>query len=271
MSAAGRGACSPADGDGPGRRARVTARVISSSEPAPGMRLLWLEAPRIAGAARPGQFVMVRCGEGADPLLRRPLSIHRTAGRGGLALLFEMVGRGTAWLAGRAPGDPVDLLGPLGNGFRVAPGCRDILLVAGGIGIAPLAFLADEALGAGARVGLLQGARTGSLLCPRHCLPPGAAVVCVTDDGSCGRQGLVTGLVEEFAAGAEQVFACGPAGMYREMAGLECLKGKPVQLSLEERMACGLGACLGCVVRTTGGPKRVCHDGPVFEMGDITW
>jgi dihydroorotate dehydrogenase electron transfer subunit len=250
---------------------QVTARVRSSSELLPRTRLLWLEAPDISGPARPGQFVMVRCGEGPDPLLRRPFSIHGTDDPGGVALLFETVGKGTAWLAERTPGDPVDLIGPLGNGFRIGPDCREILLVAGGIGIAPLAFLAEAAARMGKRVSLLQGARTASLLCPRHRLPPDAAVVPITDDGSGGRKGVVTGLLAEYAARADQVFACGPPAMYRAMADLECLKGKPVQLSLEERMACGLGACFGCTVRTRGGPRQVCHDGPVFEMADVFW
>lgn len=258
-------------GTGDGRRARVRARIRSVSEPAPRTRLLWLEAPGMPGPAAPGQFVMVRCGEGPEPLLRRPLSIHGADSRGGLALLFEAVGRGTSWLADRAPGDLVDVIGPLGNGFTIPDGCREMLLVAGGIGIAPLAYLAETAAAAGRTVRLLQGARTASRLCPLPAGLPEAAVVRLTDDGSCGGKGLVTDLLNEFAARADAVFACGPAAMYRAMADLECLRGKPVQLSLEERMACGLGACYGCTVKTKGGPRQVCRDGPVFEMSGILW
>lgn len=250
---------------------RTAARVRSLAEIGPRTWLLWLEAPEIAGGARPGQFVMVRCGDGPEPLLRRPFSVHGTDSQGAVALLFETVGQGTAWLAERAAGDRVDLVGPLGNGFHVAPECREVLLVAGGIGIAPLAFMAEAALGSGRKVSLLAGARTVSALCPRHRLPPDAAVACITDDGSSGRRGRVTALLEEYAARADQVFACGPSGMYRAMARQECLRGKRVQLSLEEKMACGLGACLGCMVRTRSGPKQVCHDGPVFEMTEIVW
>ncbi len=262
--------CPGAEGAAPDRRVRVTACVRSNSEVVPRAHLLWLEA---AGFPRPapGQFVMVRCGDGAEPLLRRPFSIHRADGCGGLALLFETVGRGTAWLAERVPGDPVDLIGPLGNGFRIGPESREILLVAGGIGIAPLAFLAESAAAAGKKVSLLQGARTASLLCPPPAVVPETCVVSITDDGSRGRRGLVTGLLGEFAAGADQVFACGPASMYRAMAELRCLRGKAVQVCLEEKMACGLGACYGCTVMTRGGPKQVCRDGPVFEASDILW
>ncbi len=260
----------PPGGGALDRRLRVVARVRSNSEVAPRTRLVWLEAPGIREQARPGQFVMVRCGEGPEPLLRRPLSIHGADSQGALALLFETVGKGTGWLGERRPGDPVDLIGPLGNGYRVGAHSREILLVAGGIGIAPLAFLAETAAAAGKSVRLLQGARAASLLCGRPRLPP-EAVVCITEDGSCGRKGAVTGLLADYAARADQVFACGPAAMYRAMAGLECLAGKPVQLSLEERMACGLGACLGCAVMTRSGPRQVCCDGPVFEMGDIVW
>lgn len=250
----------------------IRARVNSNSEMMPGTRLIWLDAPEIAGSARPGQFVMVRCAEGHDPLLRRPLSIHGTDGSGAVALLFEVAGRGTSWLSGRAPGDLVDVVGPLGNGFSASPGAKSLLLVAGGIGIAPLAFLAGEASLQGKAVTLLQGAAQGaSLLYPRHQTPPNCTVVSVSEDGVWERKGLVTGWIAEFIVGADQVFACGPEAMYRSMAGLHCLTGIPVQVSLEERMACGLGACYGCAVRTTRGVKQTCSDGPVFELADIIW
>ena len=254
------------------RKVQVKARVKSISELMPGTRLVWLDAPPIADLARPGQFVMVRCAEDHDPLLRRPLSIHKTDDSGGVALLFEVVGRGTLWLSQRAPGDSVDLMGPLGNGFVVKPDAKNLLLVAGGIGIAPLAFVAEDASRLGKKVTLLQGAAQGaSLLYPRHQTPPKATVVGVSEDGSWEKKGLVTGWIDEYIGQADQVFACGPRAMYKAMAGLDCLKGKSVQVSLEERMACGMGACYGCTVRTRMGPKQVCHDGPVFELSDLVW
>jgi dihydroorotate dehydrogenase electron transfer subunit len=238
----------------------------------PGTRLIWLDAPAIAEMAKPGQFVMVRCAEDHDPLLRRPLSIHEADDSGGVALLFEVVGRGTSWLSERAPGDLVDLVGPMGNGFSIHPDAKNLLLVAGGIGIAPLAFLAKEASRLDKRVTMLQGGtQEASLLYPRHQAPPRAMVVSATDDGSCGEEGLVTCLIDKFVGQADQVFACGPRGMYESMLRLDCLQEKSVQVSLEERMACGVGACYGCTVKTRKGLKQVCHDGPVFELSDIVW
>jgi dihydroorotate dehydrogenase electron transfer subunit len=252
-------------------RVQVKARIKSNSGLMPGTRLVWLDAPEIAKSAKAGQFVMVRCAEDHDPLLRRPLSIHKVDRTGGVALLFEVVGRGTLWLSERAPGDLVDLVGPLGNGFSVHRDAKSLLLVAGGIGIAPLAFLAQEASRLDKRVTMLQGAQVATLLCPRDDVPECSVVVGSTDDGSSGMKGLVTSLIDEYIGQADQVFACGPAAMYRTMAELECLKGKPVQVSLEERMACGVGACYGCTVRTSNGLKQVCHDGPVFELSEVVW
>jgi len=261
-------------------KVQVGARVRSSAELMPGTWLVWLDAPPIAELARPGQFVMVRCGEGHDPLLRRPLSIHKTDDSGGMALLFEVRakrgafdvgGRGTTWLSERVPGDLVDVVGPLGNGFSIRHDAKSLLLIAGGIGIAPLAFLGEEVDKMGKRVVLLPGAQTATLLYPRDYLPQISIVDGSTDDGTAGMKGLVTSLVDQHVSRADQVLACGPAAMYKSMAGLDCLKGKSVQVSLEERMACGLGACYGCTVRTRSGLKQVCHDGPVFELADIVW
>jgi dihydroorotate dehydrogenase electron transfer subunit len=235
--------------------------------------LLWMDAPSVAEVAKPGQFVMVRCGESHDPLLRRPLGIHRVDGAGRLALLYGIAGRGTAWLSQRKPGDLVDLIGPLGNGFVVRPDTRSLLLLAGGIGFTPLAFMAETAIKEGRTARVVMGARSAQYLYPESQLPKGISIVTATEDGSeaKGRTGQVTQIISEFAHEADQVFACGPAGMYKAMAGLDCLKGKSVQVSLEERMACGLGACYGCTVKTRKGLKEVCRDGPVFELADIVW
>jgi dihydroorotate dehydrogenase electron transfer subunit len=242
--------------------------------------LIWLDAPLVAEVAKPGQFVMVRCGEDHDPLLRRPLSIHKTDDSGGVALLFEVrekmgafeVGpRGTPWLSKRVRGDSIDMIGPLGNGFSIQHEAQRLLLVAGGIGIAPLTFLDETATKMGKKVTVLTGAQKAEQLYPIDLLPQTSIVVGSTDDGSVGRKGFATSLIDEFVGQSDQVFACGPRAMYESMVGLDCLKGKSVQVSLEERMACGMGACYGCTVKTKMGPKQVCHDGPVFELSDLVW
>ncbi|MFQ5827318.1 MAG: dihydroorotate dehydrogenase electron transfer subunit, partial [Dehalococcoidia bacterium] len=183
---------------------------------------------------------MVRCSEGYDPLLRRPLSIHRVAPLSSpsqLALLFAIVGRGTKWLAQRKRGDIIDLLGPLGNGFEVHS--HKLLLVAGGMGIAPLIALAQRGLAEGSQVTLLLGAPTKALLYPSHLLPGEVKPFSSTEDGSAGRKGLVTDLLADFAAEAGQIFACGPISMYNVMASQNALQGRSVQVSMEVRRGCG--------------------------------
>jgi dihydroorotate dehydrogenase electron transfer subunit len=236
------------------------------------VRLMWLECPGVAAETRPGQFVMVRCG---DLPLPRPLSVHQVK-NASIALFFAVLadGRGTHWLAKRRPDDAVQVLGPLGGGFSIAPSSRSILLVAGGMGMAPLHFLAEDALARGLRVTLLMGARSGKLLYPGHLLPPGVAVFQATDDGSSGRHGPVTGLIPGHVAGCDQVFACGPAAMYRQMAAdrqSSGLEGISVQVSLESYMGCGHGVCYGCTIKTRQGLRQVCKDGPVFDLDDVRW
>ena len=251
---------------------QVTASIISTSEVMPGVYLIWLESTPIASTARPGQFVMVRCGEGPECLLRRPLSIHQLSNQNKLALLFTVVGKGTRWLSQRQVGNNIDLLGPLGNGFSIHPDAHNLLLVAGGIGIAPLCFLAQEALNQGCSVTLLLGASTASQLYPAHLLSPKIKLITVTEDGTTDEKGIITNLIPKYIDWADQVFACGPMPMYRDMAlKNQQLKGKPVQISLEVRMGCGLGVCYGCTVKTKKGLKQVCKDGPVFDLDDILW
>lgn len=250
---------------------QVLAPITSNDEILPDTHLLWLQALEIAKVAQPGQFVMVRCGDSHDSLLRRPFSIHRVAHGGQIALLFNIVGRGTEWLSQCQKGDSLDLLGPLGKSFSLQSASRRLLLVAGGIGIAPLVFLAEKGLNQGGSITLLMGAPNASLLYPRSLLPPSINLVTATEDGSEGRRGMVTELISDFINQADQVFACGPASMYQSMAAQSCLKGRSVQISLEVRMGCGLGACYGCTIKTKRGLQQVCRDGPVFELADILW
>lgn len=255
----------------------IKAAVVSNLPVMPDTWALRLRAPEVAAEARPGQFVHLRCGTTYDPLLRRPFSIFRlpgdasvgsgVAGPGEMELLYKVVGRGTAWLTRRQPGDALDVLGPLGRGFGLGPNTRRALMVAGGYGIAPLAALAAQAARQGVEVTLLFGARTAAQVFPAGLLAPGVQYLVTTEDGSLGRRGLVTDLVPELLPQADQVFACGPRPM---LAALARMTGeKPAQAALEERMACGVGVCLSCVIDTKSGPQRVCRDGPVFELGEV--
>ncbi len=231
-----------------------------------GTWLIWLRCPETAAEAKPGQFVMVNCGENC--LLPRPFSIHQT-NDSGIAIFYAVLpsGFGTNWLSGLRKDDRVRLFGPLGNGFSIAPDANNLLLVAGGNGIAPLYFLAQDALKKKSLVTLIYGTADNKR-CP---ISQQVKLVSVTEDGTVGRKGTVTDLLPEYISGADQIFACGPVGMYRTMAQMPELRNKPVQVSLEVRMGCGRGICYGCTIKTRQGLKKVCQDGPVFELDDILW
>jgi dihydroorotate dehydrogenase electron transfer subunit len=233
-----------------------------------GTWLMRLNCPEMASEVKPGQFVMVVCGE--ECLLPRPFSIHQVDDNG-IALFYAVLedGRGTNWLSQRKAQDSVELLGPLGNGFSINPDSNNLLLVAGGNGIAPLYFLAQEALKKRCSVTLLYGTADEN----RCSIPLQIKLVEATEDGTVGHRGKVTDLLPQYTGRADQVFVCGSLGMYKEMYSKreELLKDKPIQVSLEVRMGCGLGVCYGCTVKTKKGLKQVCKDGPVFALDDIIW
>jgi len=248
------------------------ALVLSNEEVMPGTHLIRVASAHCAAIAYPGQFLMVRCDDGYQRLLRRPISIHSIR-PDAVAILFKTVGKGTSWLSQRRPGDRLDLLGPLGNGFRMEPGWQSLLLVAGGLGIAPLVGLASQAITSGRQVTLLLGASQASQLYPTHLLPSGLRIVLTTEDGSAGQKGLVTDIISNYTSKVDAVFACGPISMYKTISKLtpEKWPDKPIQVSLETRMGCGLGGCFSCTIKTSAGMKRVCRDGPVFEIRDVNW
>lgn len=251
--------------------------VVQSSERlTEGLYRLTLRAPRIAAGARPGQFVMVACGDGLDPLLRRPFSIHQAGADGTIQLLFKVIGHGSRWLSTLTPGQDLSLIGPLGHGFHPAP-AGPVILVGGGIGIAPLTFLAHhwrQAQGSAADCFVLLGGRTGAeidqLGAEFDLL--GCQVKIATDDGSRGHQGLVTELLPPLLINSTKVFTCGPFAMMAAVAGLCQGAGVACETSLEAHMACGLGACLGCaVVGADGQYRHVCKHGPVFQAEEVAW
>jgi len=244
--------------------------ITANREIKPGIQFLTFESSSLSSISHPGQFVMVSCGCGQERLLRRPFSIYNVE-ESSLSLLFAVVGSGTEWLSKRQKGEKLDILGPLGNGYRLPILPASLLLVAGGLGIAPLNFLAHLAVQQGHQVTLLYGVRTASQLIPPELLPDNIQLLISTEDGSGGEKGLVSSLIPVFANQAERIYACGPLPMYRSISEI-CSKeiiNKPVQISLEVRMGCGLGFCYACTIKTRQGLKQVCKDGPVFNLEDV--
>jgi len=235
-------------------------------------QLIWLSCPQIE-KAKSGQFVMVRCGE--ECVLPRPFSIHRVNDdKVALWIAVWEDGKGTRWLAQRQVGDTVELVGPLGNNYEIQRGSHKLLLLAGGVGIAPLYFLAQEAAMRQCSVILIHGASRAINLYPElypKKIPPEIELVMVTEDGSAGKRGKITEFIPKYIDWADQIFACGPLPMYKAMAQMPELRNKPVQISLEVGMGCGRGVCYGCTVKTKSGLKQVCKDGPVFNLEDILW
>lgn len=277
------------------------AELLESREILPGQWLQAYHAPDIVGGSRAGQFVHVRTGDLAGLVLRRPFSINTAdPATGTLTIHFRAVGRGTEWFTRLRVGDRIDLLGPLGRPFEVDPRSRHLLLIAGGLGIAGVRALADEAVRDGRAVTLLFGAASAREVYPTALLPDEVEYIVATDDGSLGHHGFVTDLVPAYEAWADQAFACGPMPMLRSLARLASTRrhrlgvatlgrkrgggrspaaGSPIarrksflQVSMEQHMGCAVGACLGCVVMgSDGAPQRVCREGPVFAADEIDW
>ena len=258
---------------------QISAGVLSNEEltkgtvEVPQANLLCLEASEIATTARPGQFVMVNCGP--DVILRRPLSIHHIDKSGRIYFLFVAIGKGTSWLSQRQKGDELDLIGPLGNYFSIKHTSKKLLLIAGGIGISPLSFLAHQALKQRKTVSLILGARTKEQVYQQNLPRKRMEIITLTDDGSEGIEGKISDFqyLPSYINQADQIFACGPLPMYQALSYLINQKSlkKNVQILLESRMGCGFGACYGCSIRTKHGMKMVCCDGPVFDMEEIIW
>lgn len=228
-----------------------------------------VESPELAGCARPGQFLHIRC-EGFQ--LRRPISIAGVQGNS-LTFIFEIKGGGTRWLSCRKPGDVLDILGPLGHGFPAADG--PVLLVGGGVGVPPMHFCAQNLAAADAVLAFRSADR--ALLTEEMTSLCGQTLV-MTDDGSLGQKGFAAQGVAEMLAKKSYaaVFACGPKIMLKTTYEAAEAAGVPCWVSLEERMGCGLGACLTCAtpIRDESGRrvmKEACKDGPVFRGEEVIW
>jgi len=217
---------------------------------------------------------MVHPSETLDPFLARALWIHRV--RDGLdseelALLVDVVGRGTSLIAGAGEGRTLRLIGPLGRPLSPAPGVRSLLLVAEGVAVAPFVWFSDEETRRGRNVTLLLGATEAAALYPLELVHPEVEVAVATDDGSAGARGSVTELVAEYAGWADQVFAAGPDRLYRELAATLRARvwRRPVQALANAPVPCGTGVCGGCFVASRRGGRLLCRDGPAFDMREL--
>lgn len=286
------------------------SRLLSNIHLSGNYYKLVLKLPKIARLAVPGQFVMLRLSDRYQPFLRRPFSIHR-AGYSSKAqhrrgyiknldpniieILYEVIGKGTEVLSRKQTGEYLNVLGPLGNGFSILDSQLSIL-VGGGIGIAPLLFLAEriKALNSTThRIQILIGAKTKKeILSQKDFMGMGLNVKISTDNGSAGFKGRVTQLLKGILPSelkrsspsmkinkyisrsvplAAVIFACGPKPMLKGIAEISRMYKIPAQISLDEYMACGMGVCLGCMVKTTDGYQRVCQEGPVFDAAKVIW
>ena len=262
--------------------ADIEGRVRSSESLGSDHFLLDVEAPRIAPASRPGQFVMAAAAEPYTlpfPLLKRALAVFSVEGkkRERLTLLLKVIGDGTRKLSRLRAGDPIDLTGPLGHGFDCEPARdRQAWIVAGGIGIASVYLLARQLAGQGTDVHLIYGARSESDLVGLDYfekLP--ISVHLTTEDGSRGLPGRVTDqlarLLADGPAPETVVYTCGPNPMMKAVSSRVTRRGLACQISVETKMACGFGVCLGCSVKVGDEYRLACTHGPVFEAVDFRW
>ena len=251
---------------------KETAVILEQREISEQIYSLWLHADDIVREARPGQFVSVYCRD-ESRLLPRPISIcelDKESGR--LRLVYRAVGAGTQEFSSYGPGETLELVGPLGNGFPLDKGYEKPLLIGGGIGVPPMVELAKWLPGDKA---IVSGYRNGDLFLKEE-LSRNAALYVATEDGGAGTQGKGLAAVRENRIAADAIFACGPAPMLRALKAYAAEQGIDCYLSLEERMACGIGACLACVctskdvdAHTNVKNKRICKDGPVFAAEEI--
>ena len=265
----------------------VSAHVISNTRLSSDYNVLALSAPAIAESARPGQFVMVKAAAGHDPLLRRPFSVFevlrdREQRPRGISLLNKRIGVSTDLLYAAEPGAPIACLGPLGRSFTVVDPPTEAWMVAGGVGLAPFAALAEALRARGTPTVLYYGARSSAELFYLDLFRGlGVELVLTTEDGSLGERGRIVAPLDRRLGAlgrgqAVMIYACGPEGMLAACAKTAARHDRPCQVSVERIMGCGMGGCYSCVVpmRADGGRAhhvRSCLAGPVLPADQILW
>jgi dihydroorotate dehydrogenase electron transfer subunit len=287
---------SPSETKEGGDPSLVYGTLLENILTAPSCYKMKIRTPIPYGDIDPGQFLMVRISEEPFPLLRRPFSIHslrelRTGDGSDIEILYKIVGKGTNLMASWKSGRKLDILAPLGTGFSLPSRKGTQFLIAGGIGVAGLFALGQRMKALGLQCSVFIGGKTKEhILCVDEFQSLGADIHMATEDGSLGFRGVVTDMVESFLQdhpNPSGFFACGPVGMLKAIAEIAKSRSIPCQVSLESRMACGVGACLGCVIRTRGkfssksqeetrpgrGAffKRVCKEGPIFDCKEVDW
>ncbi len=247
--------------------------VISNTKVNVTYYRLVLDAPSLAKKVRPGQFVHIKVSDNLEPLFRRPFSVYR-AKNGRVEVFFEPVGKGSKLLSEKKRGDVLDVLGPLGKSFSMpSPKIEQIVFIGGGIGVAPFMLFSDMIKAHKAEKVLLYGGRSKAhTFSLADFKKNGVKSFIATDDGSVGVKGRVSELFSKIKMGPTTfIYACGPRPMMAAVASFAKEHGVDGEASMEEVMACGLGACLGCSIPTTKGYQTVCHDGPVFDLEELVF
>ena len=235
-----------------------------------------LKTGQSAPKPKAGQFFMLGLSTGSDPLLKRPFSLYRTTSNGLIQILYRVKGKGTRLMSTLKPGSVLNILGPLGNGFP-DPGAKQPVLVGGGLGIVPLVALAESMKQNPLNPPMIFiGARNiDEVLAENVLSETGHHIEIATDDGSHGKHGFVTDMLEDFLSrntnplSSYVLYGCGPRPMLKALSDISGRLAIEGYVSLEEHMACGVGACMGCVVKTHAGYKRVCKEGPVFHINEV--
>lgn len=264
--------------------AQENVKVLWNTMVSPTYMHMGISSKTACLSAMPGQFVMLKSDLSKDPLLRRPFSIHKAIDengtRVGIELLYKVVGPVTERMSRMKKDQVLDLVAPLGQGFRIPENARKVFIVAGGIGVAPVVFLAswlcDRGIDPKHCQVFIGGRSKADVLCTDRFEALGMTVHQATDDGSLGHHGRVTDMIEQAleSGNPDIMYGCGPHPMLKAVAELAEKKKVACQLSVETLMACGICACMGCAVEQredTSGYKHVCKNGPVFEAHELKW